>query len=188
MSALEPVLLFTRRIAATGLDYMVTGSVATVVYGEPRLTLDVDVVLELPHESIPSLIAAFPPAEFYCPPADVLATEAARAHRGHFNLIHMASGARADVYLTGADPLHAWALARARRIAIGDEALMVAPPEYVIIRKLEWHREGGSEKHLRDIASVVRLSGSDLDEPVLERLCAERGLLEVWQRLRSGAR
>jgi hypothetical protein len=92
-SALEPILLFTRRLAALGLEYMVTGSVATVVYGEPRLTLDVDVVLVLPHAAISRLTAGFPSSEFYCPPPEVLATEAARAHRGHFDLVHHGTGA-----------------------------------------------------------------------------------------------
>jgi hypothetical protein len=184
--ALEPIVLFTRRLNTLGLTYMVTGSVAAVVYGEPRLTLDVDVVLVLPHARIESLVRVFPPHEFYCPPAEVLATEAARVHRGHFNLIHQTSGARADVYVAGADPLHAWGLARVRRIEVEGEPLFVAPPEYVIVRKLEFHREGGSEKHLRDIAAILRLSGDGLDVVAIERLCDERGLGEAWRRARAG--
>jgi hypothetical protein len=186
--AFEPILLFTRRLNALGLTYMVTGGVAAVVYGEPRLTLDVDVVLVLPHEGIRPLAAASPTGEFYCPPPEVLATEAARPHRGHFNLIHQTTGARAVVYLAGDDPLHAWGLARRRRIEVEGDALLVAPPEYVIVRKLEFHREGGSEKHLRDIAGIVRLSADALDTEAIERLCEARGLREAWHPARTGQR
>ena len=181
----EPILLFTRRLGSTGLRYMVTGSVASMLYGEPRLTLDVDVVLVLPRDAVRSVPDAFPDDEFYCPPLEVLATEAARAERGHFNLIHHATGARADVYLAGADPLHAWALERVRTVEVGSDTVRVAPPEYVILRKLEYYREGGAEKHLRDIEAMLRVSGADIDVREVERSAAERGLLDAWRRIRA---
>ena len=145
-------LLFTQRLNALGVAYMVSGSVAVIVYGEPRLTHDVDLIVVLDREHIAKLAEVFPSAEFYCPPTEVIAVEAAREQRGHFNIIHHETGFKADVFLNGRDPLHAWGLARARRLEVEGQALVVAPPEYVILRKLEYYREGGSEKHLRDIA------------------------------------
>src|SRR5205807_2764587 len=62
------------------------------------------------------------------------------------------------IYLSGQDPLHAWGLARARQLEVDGQRLVVAPPEYVILRKLEYYREGGSEKHLRDIRSMLSTS------------------------------
>src|SRR6185437_14809075 len=90
---------------------------------------------------------AFPLDRFYVPPAEVLRVEAARSLRGHFNIIAHDSGYKADVYLAGADALHAWAFPRRRSVPVGGRALSVAPPEYVIARKLEYFREGGSLKH-----------------------------------------
>ena len=62
---------------------------------------------------------------------------------------------------------------------------MVAPPEYVILRKLEFYREGGSEKHLRDIRSMLDASPDAIDRAELERMIAERGLLDAWKKARD---
>lgn len=183
----EPILVFTRRLNALGLHYMVTGGVASMLYGEPRLTLDVDVVLVLARDAIRRLVGAFPLTEFYCPPPEVLATEAGRSERGHFNLIEHATGARADVYLAGVDALHAFGLARTRDLAVGADVIRLAPPEYVIVRKLEYYREGGSEKHVRDIQAMLRVSGSDVDRAELETWIDRRGLREVWERVLAAA-
>jgi hypothetical protein len=93
-------------------------------------------------EHIARLPEVFPPAEFYCPPAEVIAVEVAREQRGHFNIIHHETGFKADVFLSGRDPLHAWGLARARQLEMEGQVLVVAPPEDVIVRKLEYYREG----------------------------------------------
>jgi hypothetical protein len=72
--------------------------------------------------------------------------EHSRGVRGHFNIIHHDTGFKADIYLAGRDPLHAWAFKHRREIETAETTLSVAPPEYVIIRKLEFHREGQSKK------------------------------------------
>ena len=178
-------LLFTQRLNTLGVPYMVSGSVAVIIYGEPRLTHDVDLIVVLGQHHIPRLPEAFPPAEFYCPPAEVIAVEAAREQRGHFNIIHHETGFKADVYLSGRDPLHAWGLARARRLEVEGQPLVVAPPEYVIIRKLEYYREGGSEKHLRDIRSMLNMSSQTIQIAELERQIAARGLQDAWRQLQQ---
>ena len=174
-------LLFTDRLERLGLRYMVTGSVAGILYGEPRLTHDVDLVLEITSDDDASaLCAAFPEEEFYCAPEEVVRLEARRAQRGHFNIIHRETGFKADVYLAGSDPLHGWALGRRRAIAIGETRLWAAPPEYVIIRKLEHYREGGSPKHLDDIRAMLRVSGDQIDRELLNGQIASRGLNQPW--------
>lgn len=180
------VLLFTDRLGAAGIEYMVTGSVACIVYGEPRLTHDVDLVIALPDAAAVAAIAtAFPLDAFYTPPIEIMCAEQARHLRGHFNIIHHDSGYKADVYLLGRDTLHAWAFARRRRIAVGTSELSVAPPEYVIVRKLEFFREGGSTKHLDDIVGVLAVSGDALDYGEIERLANERGLEAQWSQVRQ---
>ncbi|MFQ5739496.1 MAG: hypothetical protein ACE5JX_10840 [Acidobacteriota bacterium] len=173
-------LLFTRPLDQLGVDYMVTGSVATIVYGEPRSTHDVDLVVALKEEDVVRLLEAFPESDYYRPPEEVVRVELARAQRGHFNLIHNETGFKADVYLVG-DDLHRWALRRRRRVDLsGDAGLWVAPPEYVIVRKLEYYREGRSEKHLRDIRGLLETSGGDLDRDVLFEWLSRLGLLSLW--------
>jgi len=178
-------LLFTRRLNTLGVRYMVSGSVAVIVYGEPRLTHDVDLIVVLEQEHIARLPEAFPPEEFYCPPPEVIRVEAAREQRGHFNLIHLETGFKADVYLSGRDSLHAWAFARVRRLEVEGEPLLVAPPEYVIVRKLEFFREGGSEKHLRDIRSMLEISPELISRGELAQLINDRGLQDAWTRVQT---
>jgi hypothetical protein len=176
-------LMFTQRLNTLGVPYMVSGSVAVIIYGEPRLTHDVDLIVVLEREHIPRLTEVFPPTEFYCPPTEVIAVEAAREQRGHFNIIHQETGFKADVYLSGRDPLHAWGLARARRLEVEGLEVVVAPPEYVIVRKLEYYREGGSEKHLRDIRSMLDTSPDAIDHTELEKQISARGLRDAWRRV-----
>lgn len=175
------VQLFTERLAAAGIEYMVTGSVACIVYGEPRLTHDVDVVLTLRDSADAEAIErAFPASDFYVPPLEVIRAEQARSLRGHFNIIHHDTGYKADVYLCGRDPLHRWALERRQRVQLEGTELVVAPVAYVVLRKLEYFREGGSQKHLDDIAGILRVSGDTIDIGEIDRLAGERGLAAEW--------
>jgi hypothetical protein len=174
-------LLFTTRFGQLNIPYMVTGSVAAILYGDIRLTNDVDLVAVLNFAAARELPRLFAPDQFYCPPIDVIAAEMARDLRGHFNLIHIESGFKADVYLRGRDPLHAWALERIRTVLVGSASVNLAPPEYVIIRKLEYFREGGSEKHLRDIKAMIERSRAEIDFAHLERFISERGLGGEWR-------
>ena len=184
---LEPdeLSLFAVRLEATGAPSIITGATAAILYGQPRVTNDLDVVLALDDASRACLLRAFPETEFYVPPESVIRTEQARHQRGHFNLIHHETGYKAVIYLVGSDPLHAWAIPRRRRLRWNPHLeLVVAPPEYVVLRKLEYFREGHSAKHPLDIRSIQETSG--LDEaamaPWLERL----DLTELWQRVKTG--
>jgi hypothetical protein len=174
--------LFVVPLERLGLPYMITGSVASTVYGEPRLTLDLDLVLEVDAERAGDLLAAFPETEFYRPPLEVVRAEACRDARGHFNLIHHETGMKADVYLAASDPLHRFGLERRRRIAMGAGEAWLAPPEYVIVRKLEFWREGGSEKHLRDVRGMLA-AGVALDRTFLEDAIRRRGLEAAWEQV-----
>ena len=174
--------LFVAPLARLGLPYMVTGSIASMLYGEPRLTLDLDLVVEIDAERAALLLAEFPEAEFYGPPLEVARAEASRDTRGHFNLIHHATGVKADVYIAANDPLHRWGLAHRRRVAIESGQLALAPPEYVIIRKLEFWREGGSEKHLRDVRGMLA-ANIELDRVFLDAELTLRGLASTWEGL-----
>jgi hypothetical protein len=173
------VALIADRLNVTGVDWMATGSIASMSYGEYRVTNDVDIILVLAENDVGKLVAAFPLSEFYCPPADVINIEAAREEHGHFNLIHHDTGFKADVYIAGNDALTRWALQHRQQIALGDSIIWIAPPEYVIIGKLEFFREGGSEKHLRDIRGM--LAGTEIDRSFLEKEIAQRGLEQAWR-------
>lgn len=179
----EPDLiqLFAEPLNQLGARYVVSGSVAAMLYGEPRMTHDIDFVIFLRVDHVPKLPEIYPPPEFYVPPASVIIAEIVRERNGHFNVIHADSGLKADFYTTNRDELHAWAFRNMKRYSIRGTEISLAPPEYVIIRKLEYFREGGSEKHLRDIRSMIAVSGEQLDRPALREWIQNRGLQEQWR-------
>ena len=88
MLGLDLFEIFINRLDRADIYYFVTGAVASIIYGRPRLTHDLDLVIELNRSAVSSLSSAFPEDEFYCPPTEVLILEARRSLRGHFNLIH----------------------------------------------------------------------------------------------------
>jgi hypothetical protein len=160
---------------------MVTGGLAAIIYGEPRLTNDVDVVVRLVPADAERLSAAFPADRYYVPPVETMREEAGRPAHGHFNILDLETSLRADVYCLGADPLGTWAMTRRQAVSVGHGTVWVAPLEYVILLKLRRYRDGGSERHLRDIAAMRRISGELIDQPALDGWIARLGLDAEWQ-------
>jgi hypothetical protein len=182
---LEPdlFLLFVRPLNLLGIRYIIGGSVAAIFYGEPRLTHDIDFVVFLNDQDAQRLADAFPISDFFFPPIETVLAEARREQNGHFNIIHTATGFKADMYLSGRDELNAWGFRMRREIQFENEPVILAPPEYVIVRKLEYYREGGSEKHLRDIRSILTISESRLDMSALNEWVNRLGLEAEWRRV-----
>jgi hypothetical protein len=118
-------------------------------------------------------------------PPEVIEQERRRDRFGQFNVIHHETALRADVYVAGGDPLHAWAFERRHAESLSHRAIWFAPVEYVIVRKLEYYAQSGSDRHLRDIAGIIRVSGENIDTAALQRLLDERGLNPAWERARQ---
>jgi len=113
----------------------------------------------------------------------VIAAEVARQRHGCFNVIHAGSALKADFFTVNRDELHAWAFRHQRHYAIRGLNIALAPPEYVIVRKLEYFREGGSDKHVRDIRSMLAVSGDQLDRTTLLDWITRRGLAAEWREI-----
>ncbi|HWU43277.1 MAG TPA: hypothetical protein VN132_07565 [Bdellovibrio sp.] len=184
MATLDTLKLFVIPLEKNHIEYFVTGSTASMIYGEPRLTLDIDLVLHLSDEDIGKFISLFPENQYYCPPEEIILIESRRDTHGHFNLIHPESGLKADIYPESKDPLHAWAFKNRRRVVVGNSEVWLAPPEYIIVRKLEYYREGGSSKHLEDIKKMLPQVQSNLDFEYLEKQLNERQLTSYWEKVR----
>jgi hypothetical protein len=165
------------------IQYFVTGSVAAIVYGEPRLTHDIDVVVHIDENDIDTIVSAFAPENFYCPPKEVLIAELNRSNRGHFNLIHHETGFKADMYLAGKEGLQWWAMNNIQKIEMSGMVINVAPPEYVILKKLEYYKEGLSQKHLQDIEGIITNSRERINFEFLSDTMKNLGLEDVGENI-----
>lgn len=161
------------------LTYMIVGSFASATYGEPRFTHDIDIVLSLGLDAVDRLCLAFPAPEFYV--SDSAAREAV-LRRGQFNVIHPASGNKIDFMIARDDAWGRSQLARrCRRPILADKESYLAAPEDVILAKLWYYQEGGSDKHLRDIAAMLQVSGDEIDQTYINHWTKELKLTEEWQ-------
>jgi hypothetical protein len=179
----EPDLidLFVIPLEENGMeDYMVSGSIASIEYGEPRATLDIDIALFLPENRSRELLDLYPDSDFYCPPVEVLEAELKRPNRGHFNIIHTSSGLKAHFYPSRNHPYLGWALKHRKRILYKSTSFWLAPPEYVILWELEFFREGGGDKHLRDIRGMLDISGEVIDQSLIDEAAGELRLRKEW--------
>jgi hypothetical protein len=152
-----------------------------VYYGEPRLTNDIDVVVQLPPARIGDFWHEFPSPELYL---DEQSVRDAAASHGQCNLIHPASGLEVDFMIPADSPFERSRFDRAVRARPGpDSEATFAAPEEVIIKKLEYYAAGGSEKHLRDIAGVLKISLERVNRGYVARWAAQLGVAEVWKAL-----
>jgi hypothetical protein len=183
MDQLEFLRLVVSILHGSELRYMVVGSFASGFWGEPRATYDVDVVVSLVASDVPRLAALFPDDQFYFSP------EAARQaiYSGtQFNIIHPESGNKIDVMIQGADAWGQLQLSRRRLLHLGTGLeVYVGAPEDVILSKLVYYREGGSEKHLRDIAGILKLRQTELDMTYLADWAVRLGVETEWATARA---
>ena len=162
-----------------GIDYMITGSQASIYYGEPRFTQDIDVVVDLKPDHLAAFIERFPSSEFYL--SEEAAREAIRT-RGQFNVIYPASGMKIDVVVKKDTPYDRVEFERRRRQPIlPDKDAYFARPEDVILYKMIYFREGGSERHLRDIAGMLQISGTEIDTQYVVDWAQRLGLSDIWK-------
>ena len=184
MAADELLRFLVESLEDLGIPYAIGGSVASIGYGEPRATMDIDVVIRLGADALAALIARFPPDEFY---VDAEAAAAAVSSGTQFNVIHPSSGFKIDIFVEG-DEIETAQIDRRRRLPVlpGLTATF-SPPEELILKKLQYFQMGGSDKHLRDVAAMLRISPDQIDLTRVRRLAADKGLLELWDDVQARA-
>lgn len=161
------------------IRYLITGSIASMFYGEPRFTNDIDVVADIKEKHIPDLLKLFSEDEFY------LSDDAIRdaiINQYQFNIIHPASGLKVDIVIFKDDDFDKSRFSRLRRVSPVEEThANLASPEDVIIMKMRYYKEGESEKHLRDIASILKISGEDIDRNYIQFWARRFDILDIWK-------
>src|SRR3990172_7094001 len=161
------------------IPYLVTGSIASMAYGEPCLNKDIDIVAEIQPDHINDLLAAFPSPEYYL--SEEMIRGAIRSS-GQFNIIHPTSGLKVDLILRQNTPFDQSRFARRKRLRPAkDYEADFSAPEDVIIKKMEFYKEGGSDKHLRDITGILRISGQEIDRAYIASWAERLGVMEIWE-------
>jgi len=165
------------------IPYFITGAVASIAYGEPRLTNDIDIVADISERDIPKLKRCFPEDDFYFD--EETAGRAVRS-RFQFNIIHPASGLKIDVMVSKMDEFDISRFERIRRLrALEGRDANFASPEDVILKKMEYFAEGGSEKHLRDISGMIKISADMIDFLYISQWAAKLGLENIWREIQK---
>lgn len=154
---LAVAVAFSALLERLGVPYVIGGSFASSVHGEPRSTSDIDIVADLRIEQVSAFVAMIGP-DYYVS-AD--AVRNAVHSRSSFNVIHAHAGIKVDVFIAGQDPFEQERLKRrqpVRPLADSGPTLFVDTAEHSILRKLEWFRRGGevSERQWRDVLAMLR--------------------------------
>lgn len=171
------------RLDALGIAWVIGGSVASSVHGEPRATQDIDMVVDLRRQKEKRFVQALD-RDYYL---DADAVAAAVMDAGSFNAVHFASAIKVDFFVAGDDAFEAERLKLRQRVDTSDGALFVDTAEHTILRKLEWYRRGGesSERQWRDVQAIVRIQGDRLDRERLRVWAARLGVTDLLQRVRE---
>ena len=186
-SETELLLAVGRVVAAfdtLGVDYLVGGSVASSVFGEPRQTIDADLVARLFGRHAKPLFERMC-KEFY---ADLPAIEGAIQTQGSFNLIHLETMTKVDVFVRWRDPFGQSQFARRQKKSVGQTPpleLFFASAEDTVLAKLEWYRKGGSvsDKQWRDLLGVLKVQGKTLDLAYLTEWASKLGIADLLARV-----
>ena len=176
------MLEVAQALETLGVSYLVGGSLASSLHGIPRSTQDADLVADLRLEHVPPLIAALAPA-FY---ADSERAADAVRRRASFNVIHLATMTKVDIFVMTNEPLDLEEMTRRQVLPVGDSArpIPVASAEDVVLQKLVWFRKGGSvsERQWTDVLGVLKVRRGRIDLDYLRLWASRMGLDELLDR------
>jgi hypothetical protein len=166
-----------------GVGYLLSGSLASSLQGEPRATHDIDLVVDIHPADVGHLVEALAGPSMYLD--EYVVADAVR-RRSMFNLLDSATGDKVDFWLLKDEPFDRERFARRLEVEAMGMRLSVSTPEDTILMKLCWAiQSGGSEKQLGDAAGVFAFQGDTLDQAYLDRWAQARGVTALLADVRS---
>lgn len=166
-------------LEAIGAHYAIWGGMAVVAYGEPRFTQDMDILLSPERFAVPLFVHRLRESYYH---VDEIAVNGALGG-GFFNVIHLAYHIKTDFYVPVVPELLAMIVERVYLPFDEMRRAAYITPTSVVVAKLRAYQDSQSTRHLDDIASVVRLQGTELDRERIEVMAAHSGLLGIWRAL-----
>jgi hypothetical protein len=168
---------------ALGVPYAIGGSLASALHGVMRATMDVDLVADLELGHVEPLVGALGDA-FY---ADLETMRSAVRQRASFNLIHLETLFKVDIFVARPRPFDRSQLARRQLHRLSDDPechAYVTSPEDIILAKLEWYRMGGetSDRQWHDVLGVLKVQADRLDGDYLIRMAADLNVTDLLRR------
>ncbi len=185
MSQQELLKKVVTLLDGNGIDYMVTGSVASSLQGEPRSSHDIDLIIAIQNNDIPLLMRAFTGPEYYLEETSI---RQAIAHKSMFNLIELQTGDKVDFWILTNEPFDRSRFTRKRAEEVFDIKIKVSCPEDTILAKLLWDaKSGGSQKQFTDALRVFEVQYKNLDLSYLDQWADHLEISPAWQHLKATA-
>ena len=181
LTPLEQVVAVGAILDSLDIAWVLGGSLASSIVGEPRSTMDIDIAVRLPAERVVELVDAVR-GEYYVD--ESMALDAVARHSS-FNLIHSGTGMKVDLFALGDDPLDVRQLARRERIVVDAEvSIWVGAADDQVLRKLRWYRMGGevSERQWRDVLAILKVQGPRISTEELLVAADPLGLADLVER------
>lgn len=175
---LEILKLVTKRLDTHDIPYMVTGSVAMNMYATPRMTRDIDIVVEISEEDA-SLVVELFGADFYVDKQMII--DAVRTQR-MFNIIHNEYVIKVDFIVRKNSPYRKVEFGRRYKVRVDSVPIWMVSPEDLIISKLWWAKDSRSEMQMTDVRNILRQT-KEIDNNYLGKWIRELKLMELYKEL-----
>jgi hypothetical protein len=167
----------TSLLSRSDVDYMLTGSIASTYYSEPRSTVDVDIVVTTSSANLLEFAHSLDRQRFYVPSDETILSDS------QFNVIETSSGWKLDVMARRDRPFSVVEFDRRRRVTLIGVDTFIASAEDVMLSKLEWAKMSGSERQLGDVQSILAVQGEALDFAYLRKWAADLAVSDTLERL-----
>jgi hypothetical protein len=175
-------------LQAAGVDYMLGGAVAVWPWGEPRTTQDIDLVILLKPESVNLLSEELEKIGIFLPPKAILDNLLETRTDLPINAIHGASGFKAEMFIfREGDELRKSAFERRKKVDMGGEIgeVYLYSPEDLVVYKLIYYSLGRQTKHIRDIGSILKVLGEEIDVGYIHAWAEKKGVASIWEEIRD---